>query len=71
MDNFDVIMAVIVGLLIIAAIIVFLVINKNSNTRNGYIDYCFEEAKKCEKQGNEDGKKLWMLRALKASCHSF
>jgi len=71
MDNFDVIMAIIVGVLIIAAIIVFWLSIKNSNTRNGYIGYCFEEAKKCEKQGNEYGKKLWMLRALKASCHSF
>lgn len=71
MDNFDVIMAIIVGVLMIAAIIVFWLSIKNSNTRNGYIGYCFEEAKKCEEQGNEDGKKLWMLRALKASCHSF
>ena len=33
MDNFDVIMAVIVGVLIIAAIIVFWLSMKNSNTR--------------------------------------
>lgn len=38
---------------------------------DGYIKYCFDEAKKCKEQGDGDGEKAWLLEAIKSACYTF
>ncbi|MCR4809288.1 MAG: hypothetical protein K5896_05460 [Prevotella sp.] len=74
MTNIELIIFIIVTLVVLSVTITlpFILARFDTKTPNdGYIKYCFDEAKKCKEQGDEDGEKAWLLEAIKSACYTF